>query len=50
MADKKKCAHESCKCMATEGSNYCSNFCQDSKGVTTLECDCGHPACTRAAL
>jgi hypothetical protein len=31
--------------MAAEGSKYCSTFCEDSKDLTTLACDCGHPGC-----
>jgi hypothetical protein len=46
MAEAKKCAHEGCSCMAAEGSKYCSEYCQDSKGFTTLSCDCKHPGCT----
>jgi hypothetical protein len=44
----KKCAHDTCDCVIPEGSKskYCSNFCEDSKGLTTLRCDCGHPPCT----
>jgi hypothetical protein len=45
MTDVKKCAHDACSCPAAPGSNYCSNFCEDSKGLTTLTCDCGHAAC-----
>jgi hypothetical protein len=46
MADEpKKCAHETCTCMAPADSKYCSLFCQDSAGLTTLKCDCGHAAC-----
>jgi hypothetical protein len=44
----KKCAHETCTCTAAEGSDYCSTFCKDLKGVTTLECECGHPGCSGA--
>ena len=43
--ETKKCAHETCSCMAAPGSKYCSNFCEDSKGFMTLTCDCGHAAC-----
>ena len=51
MADeKKKCAHKMCNCLAAEGSSYCSNFCEDSKDMTTLTCDCGHPACAYEKL
>ncbi len=46
MADEvKKCAHQGCMCMATSDSKYCSVFCKDADGTTTLQCDCGHPAC-----
>ncbi len=46
----KKCAHETCTCMAADGSQYCSTFCQDSKGITTLDCDCGHSGCVAQKL
>ena len=45
MSDAKKCAHEGCTCMATEGSKYCSTYCEDSVGKTTLSCDCPHKGC-----
>ncbi len=49
MADeKKKCAHEGCSCLAAEGSKYCSLFCEDAKGMTTIKCDCGHVGCGTA--
>jgi hypothetical protein len=50
MSDSKKCAHVACHCLATHGSNYCSTFCEDSKDLTTLVCDCGHPACEPTKL
>jgi hypothetical protein len=51
MADeKKKCAHETCSCMAADDSKYCSTFCEDSAGTTTLKCDCGHAGCEAASL
>ena len=52
MADQseKKCAHELCNCMAPAGEKYCSTYCENAKDVTTLQCDCGHPACESAAL
>jgi hypothetical protein len=46
MADLKKCAHASCSCIAPEGKTYCCTFCEDSKDVTTLGCECEHPACS----
>jgi hypothetical protein len=45
MAESNKCAHTACQCLAAPGSKYCSTFCEDSKDLTTLVCDCGHPAC-----
>ena len=48
--EMKKCAHAGCQCMAPKGEKYCSTYCQDAKDVTTLECECGHPACERTAL
>lgn len=45
MADTKKCAHAPCKCVPPEGEKYCSTYCEDAKNYTTLECECGHPAC-----
>lgn len=48
----KKCAHETCSCMVAEDakSKYCSTFCEDSKDLTTLTCDCGHAGCASHAL
>ncbi len=46
----KKCAHELCSCMAPEGQKYCSTFCEDAVGTTTLQCDCGHPGCEARSL
>lgn len=45
MSDVKKCAHEGCSCIAAEGSKYCSTYCADSVGKTTLGCDCPHAGC-----
>ena len=50
MADnKKKCAHPSCKCMAREGSDYCSTYCEGAGKTPDLECNCGHPGCSSTA-
>ncbi len=49
-SEPKKCAHEACSCIAREGQKYCSTFCEDSKGVTTLKCDCDHPKCKGQGL
>jgi hypothetical protein len=45
MAESKKCAHGSCKCIVADGKHYCSQICEDSKDVTDIKCDCGHAAC-----
>ena len=50
MADQKKCAHELCNCMAPSGEKYCSTVCENSKDVTSLECECNHPACAGRKL
>ena len=50
MADPKKCAHATCTCMARPDSDFCSEFCEDSKDLTTLDCDCGHPGCSGQKL
>lgn len=46
MADKDKCAHPSCKCMARDGSKYCSAFCEGAGNTPDITCGCGHPACS----
>lgn len=46
MAESKKCAHMACSCMVPAGKKYCSQMCEDSKGLTTLKCGCQHPGCT----
>ncbi len=42
MAGSKKCAHAACSCMVADNEKYCSQMCEDSKGMTTLKCDCKH--------
>jgi hypothetical protein len=49
-AEAKKCAHETCSCTVADDQKYCSTFCEDSKGVTTLKCDCQHPGCSGSNL
>jgi hypothetical protein len=49
MADAKKCAMDGCLCTVTEGK-YCSAYCEGAKDMTTLMCECGHPACTSPKL
>ena len=50
MSETKKCAHEACSCMAAPNSKYCSSFCEDSKDLTTIACDCGHTGCDASKL
>jgi hypothetical protein len=49
-ADSKKCSMDGCLCMVPQGQKYCSAYCEAAKGETTLECDCGHPACASQKL
>lgn len=46
----KKCAHEICNCVSPKGEKYCSPYCEDSKNVTSLKCDCHHSECEAVAL
>jgi|GEM_PF-854977 len=47
------CTHGVCNCPATEGSDFCSPYCEgvgQTTNVTVDEsqeivCDCGHPTC-----
>lgn len=45
MADKQKCAHPACNCMATNDSKYCSEYCHDAKDTLEIACKCRHPGC-----
>lgn len=48
MAKSEKCAHESCVCMVSEDGEFgkfCSARCRDTKDLSELRCDCGHPGC-----
>jgi hypothetical protein len=45
MSETKKCAHESCSCVVSEGQKFCSQICEDSVGVASIKCDCKHPGC-----
>jgi len=49
-ADSNKCAMSGCLCTVPPGQKYCSAYCEAAKGQTTLECDCGHPACANQKL
>lgn len=47
MAENTKCKHDLCVCPATEDSDYCSDFCENSaeSDMIAIKCDCGHPGC-----
>jgi hypothetical protein len=49
MAENRKCAHPACNCEATQGSKYCSQYCEDAKGMEEIECGCGHAGCAQVA-
>jgi hypothetical protein len=40
-----KCAHPSCQCTATEGSKYCSTYCEGEAKTSDIICSCGHAEC-----
>jgi hypothetical protein len=43
--ESKKCAMDGCTCVPAEGKKFCSTYCENAKGVTTLKCECPHPGC-----
>lgn len=50
MADEKnvnQCARETCTCLPTKDSKYCSEGCEDADKVKVMEiaCSCHHPEC-----
>jgi hypothetical protein len=42
-----KCRYSACKCVATAGERYCSQYCSDADdtGETEIQCDCKHAPC-----
>jgi predicted nucleic acid-binding Zn ribbon protein len=46
MSEAKKCAHAACSYSVPEGKKYCSQMCEDSASITSLKCNCNHPACS----
>jgi hypothetical protein len=44
--ETKQCKHPPCSCPAAEDGDYCSAICEGSGDTTTIDCDCGHPACS----
>jgi hypothetical protein len=49
MANTKKCAHDICTCVSTDGSKYCSPHCEAMAGKSELLCQCNHPGCAAHA-
>jgi hypothetical protein len=49
----KKCTHKPCRCLAEEGGDYCSTYCEDAAAGGRHEardgCGCGHPGCVPVA-
>jgi hypothetical protein len=45
VVEAKKCAHESCSCVVAEDKKFCSQICEDSVGILSINCDCKHEAC-----
>ena len=49
-SEVKTCAHGPCNCVPPSGKKYCSQVCEDSKGMTALTCHCGHTGCKDQTL
>jgi len=45
-----KWAMDAVPCTVPQGKNSSSANCGAAKGETTLECNCGHPACASQKL
>ena len=44
--EPRKCAHQTCRCMVSEGKNFCGPWCEATKhSADGAVCDCSHPAC-----
>jgi len=37
------CSNPTCHCTTDEGSEYCGEYCRNSRGEA--QCHCGHPEC-----
>ena len=50
--ERSACAHPACECSAREGSDYCSEYCQNASLAATHEegCQCGHAACEQRSF
>lgn len=45
MAETKKCGNAPCDCVPTDGSKYCSAYCEGAEESTDVVCHCGHEDC-----
>jgi hypothetical protein len=47
------CQHMGCRCQAEQGEEFCGDYCREHSGDAVHEehmCECGHDACTMAAV
>jgi hypothetical protein len=47
------CQHMGCGCQAEPGQEFCGDYCREHSGDAAHEehmCECGHDACTMAAV
>ena len=47
--DMNKCAHPTCTCRASSGSEYCSAQCEAMAEIPDGECRCNYPGCNGKA-
>jgi hypothetical protein len=45
MAEAKKCNNPTCDCVPSDGSKYCSAYCEGVEGEISVVCHCGHAGC-----
>ena len=43
--ETKKCAHPPCSCTVSDGSKYCSPYCESARDRTEINCGCEHQGC-----
>jgi len=44
-AKTKKCDNPTCDCAPSDGSKYCSAYCEGAGEGTNVVCHCGHTGC-----
>lgn len=45
MAKAKKCDNPTCDCVPSDGSKYCSAYCEGAEDQISVVCHCGHTGC-----